>query len=180
MSGENSGGMGNSECAGGGNPDGEEGEGHQGPGGGSWQHRGGNQQESGRGRARVGDGCVEVAARWDSLKVTHHSDSCDWMLKTKTFPMCVTQGGEATTFLPTCKAAALPQAAHLPWQAGGDCEQHYCDYQHFYLDNWRFINYRVQSMVWDLIPALSLAHHQAAEDDHLLCNSPPCSLQCSL
>ena len=55
MSGDNSGGVGNSECVG--NPDGEEGEGQQG------QHRGGNQQEWGRGRTRVEDVGVEVASR---------------------------------------------------------------------------------------------------------------------
>ena len=77
MSAENRGVGGYSEGGGGGHPDGEEGEGHQeGPGGGSWPQGGEDQQESGRGleqrssrgRARVGDERVEVAAR-SSLKI---------------------------------------------------------------------------------------------------------------
>ena len=77
MSRENNGAGGYSEGAGGGHPDGEEGEGHrERPGGGIWLQEGGEQQESGRGlerrssggRARVGDERVEVAAR-SSLEI---------------------------------------------------------------------------------------------------------------
>ena len=88
MSGENSKVGGSSDQAGGGNPDGEEGEGHRvrpegghqvgpeeghqggpeeghqgGPGSGSWLIGGDSQQESGKGRAKVGDECADAAAR---------------------------------------------------------------------------------------------------------------------
>ena len=50
--------------------------------------------------------------------------------------MCVTQGGETATLLPTCKAAPLPQAAHLSRQAGGNWE-----FNHLFRDHWEFLGF---------------------------------------